>query len=504
MELKENLITNVVDVTVAKLSNKGEGIAFYQDLEIYIPQVLLGEKLKVEVGEPFVTGSKRCSGKVVQIIEPSKNRVSSYPCSYYGLCGGCQYMHVDYQEQLRVKQADIALALSSAMGNEVNAQDIEIEALDKQNCRSKSIRYFALDSNNELIQGFYATRSHDLVAIDNCCQEVDGFGPLASSLNDCLKALKAPHNALKALQLRQADDGIMALLIVSNSFDATSVRESFISWAKDHKLGSFYLGFNNQEGNSLYCDKVELLFGKELLIKSLLGFKYYFGPQTFMQVNYDMTQKLYAQAIDHCIKNHKTIASSTAPSAAQGAAQGLEPAKAPSSAQADAQCAAQGAVLSAWQQGDLNDELALDLCCGVGTMSLALAQHYKKVIGVEIVDSAIELAQKNASLNNIDNASFIAGDINKVLPSLLKGALRSKVRAVIADPARSGLGSDCARLIGKISGPCAISLIFCSLTALKRDLPVLLKAGFKVSKVKGFDMFANTNHIETLVCLTKD
>lgn len=454
-------MAEIVDVTVAKLSNKGEGIAFYQNLEIYIPQVLVGEKLSVELGQPFAVGSKRCPGQVVKIIEASPHRVSSYPCPYYSRCGGCQYMHVDYQEQLRVKQSDIAYALNEVLPNKFNAKDITIEALTNQNCRSKSIRYFAQDINLGLIQGFYASRSHELIAIDKCTQEVDGFDVIANSLTKLLNslALKADQGGVKALQLRNSDDGVMALLILGSQLDE-HIKEQLTAWANTNKIGSFYLGYNNQDGNSLYCEQVELIYGNSLLTKKLLNHKYLFGPQTFMQVNYDMTEKLYAQALEHCCSYHTF-------------------------------------------NDPHEDELALDLCCGVGTMTLSLAEHFKHVIGIEIIDSAIKLAQQNASINHIDNVSFIAGDIKNIVPGLLKSSERSKVKAVIADPSRAGLGNECARLLSKIPGPCAISLIFCSLTALKRDLPILLKGGFTISKVKGFDMFANTNHIETLVCLTK-
>ena len=246
MNTKELIMADIVELIVTKLSKKGEGIAFYQDWEVYIPQVLLGEKLQVELGEPFVQGSARRPGKVVQILEPSVYRVSSYPCSKFGLCGGCQYMHVNYQEQLRVKQADIAQAVNSAVNSAINnsassagknsaklvnlsAEDISMEAVGAQNCRSKSIRYFANDNEQGLIQGFYASRSHDLVAIESCCQEVDGFAPCASSLTKLLAsmgvkaqdsragAIKTESLApfyVKALQLRKADNELMALLMV--------------------------------------------------------------------------------------------------------------------------------------------------------------------------------------------------------------------------------------------------------------------------------------------------
>ena len=129
---------------------------------------------------------------------------------------------------------------------------------------------------------------------------------------------------------------------------------------------------------------------------------------------------------------------------------------------------------------------AIDLCCGVGTMTLALADHFDEVTGVEIVQSSIDAAKENAQRNGISNVSFIASDMSKALPKLLSKDMLSDVKAVIADPARAGIGANNAALLAKIKGPCKVSMIFCSLKALKRDLTPLLLGGFKIDYVQGF------------------
>ena len=512
-------------VTVSSLSDKGEGIAFEEGLEIYIPLALPGEEVEVEVGEPFARGSRRCPGTITGIVRPSEQRVVP-SCSYFPACGGCQLKHMSTNAQLEHRKELITQALTSALKAAAGPQDARsakgmagaglsadftdsdlqgrarelvqpVVSGNSGTCRYKSIRYFACNERSgALEQGFYRARSHELIAIDSCPQEPACFGPLATSLtqvlNSCgMKAWQATapavpaaaQAAVRALQLRMAQDQVMVLLIVSASPDENT-RNALRQWAGQHdEVGSLYLGINDSQGNALFCRQVELLCGKPLLVKELNGISYQIGPQTFMQVNYEMAEALYGRAVEHCVQR-----------AGAGAAK---------AASVDAAGAASGAAASGAGADHGEDELALDLCCGVGTMTLALSRHFKNVLGVEIVESAIEAAQENAKLNRVDNAHFIAADINKALPGLLTRDSRSRVRAVIADPARAGLGENCARQTGKIPGPCALSLIFCSLTAMKRDLPVLLKSGFTLQSVQGFDMFPDTTHVETLCLLTK-
>lgn len=480
-------------VTVAELSPKGEGIAFDSGREIYIENVLVGEQLEVEVGEPFVVGSKRCPGTVVRIVKPSTDRCSSIECEYYGKCGGCALQHMTYEAQLRLKQADIKAAMEGVVATLKRPDLLSSDELDSlikptyectsRPCRFKSIRYFATNPQTNVLElGFYASRTHDLVAIDSCPLEPESFSPICTAILGTCRTLglqaydaatvstKAPaittgstsvdasKALLKAVQLRQCDEGVAVLLIALHALSDEQER-ALVATATELKLASFYVGINTQEGNSLYCNEVKLLAGAERLTKRIAGKDFYVGPQTFMQVNYDVCEQLYSAAVAHC-------ASATSNSTGSAAT-------------------------------------ALDLCCGVGTMTLALSDHFEHVTGVEIVQSSIDAAKENAERNGITNVSFIASDLSKALPSLLTKDKLSSIKAVIADPARAGIGASNAALLAKLPAPCKVSMIFCSLKAVKRDLPPLLKGGFKIDYVQGFDMFPSSVHIETLVCLSK-
>lgn len=483
-----------VVVTVQKQSPQGDGIAFCGDKEIYIPLGLCGEEVEVELGQPFARGSKRCPGKVLRYIKPSALRVDAadYECPAYEQCGGCQVMHVQYKEQLRLKQSDIAAALrevEATVGHDLQIDQClsEVVPCNVRPCRFKSLRYFA-NVKGQLDLGFYAARSHELVAVESCPLEPARFATLSHSLLRCCRELQLPaydegaaaaaagagavtavaadaQGQLRALLLRQGDgDEILGCLIVSGPLP-DAAKQALAQWAEREKVTSFSLGYNSKAGNALFTADIELLHGKAGITKTLMGLKFNVFVPTFLQVNYEICEQLYQAAIAHCVAGRDAESSSS----------------------------------------ESSSEVALDLCCGVGTMTLALAQHFAHVVGVEIVPEAISAAADNAQLNGITNTRFIAADLKQVLPRLLKEQKQQgkQVRAIIADPARVGLGAANVKALAAVAGPCQLSLIFCALPALKRDLPELLKRGFKIDYVQGFDMFPYSSHVETLVLLSK-
>lgn len=485
-----------VVVTVQKQSPQGEGIAFCGDKEIYIPLGLCGEEVEVELGQPFARGSKRCPGKVLRYLKPSAQRVDAadYECPAYEQCGGCQLMHLQYKEQLRLKQSDIAAALrevEATVGHDLDIEHClrEVVPCNVRPCRFKSLRYFAA-AQGQLELGFYVARSHELVAVESCPLEPARFATLSQSLLQCCRELQLPaydegaastsaaagagavnavaadaQGQLRALLWRQGDgDEILGCLIVSGPLP-DAAKQALAQWAEREKVTSFSLGYNSKAGNALFTADIELLHGKAGITKTLMGLKFNVFVPTFLQVNYEICEQLYQAAIAHCVAGRDAESSSS----------------------------------------EGSSDVALDLCCGVGTMTLALAQHFAHVVGVEIVPEAISAAADNAQLNGITNTRFIAADLQQVLPRLLKEQKKQgkQVRAIIADPARVGLGAANVKALAAVAGPCQLSLIFCALPALKRDLPELLKRGFKIDLVQGFDMFPYSSHVETLVLLSK-
>lgn len=535
------------EVVIQKQSPQGDGIAFHEGKELYVPLALCGEVVEVKGSAPFVQGSKRYPCQVVRYIKESEQRVAAadYECALYEHCGGCQLMHESYAEQLRGKKAAIMEAMrtvESDCGKELDLEHAvkDVVACETRPCRFKSTRYFASTTQGQTAQGqatqgqtvqgqlalgFYSARSHELIAVDQCQLEPVRFAQLSQSLLQCCQELHlaaydeaaasaaaniaqqakskrkqrdagagavnalgantalAPDGQLRAVLWRQGDgDEILGCLIVSGALP-DEVKRALTQWAEREQVSSFSLGYNSKVGNALFTSDLELLHGKAWITKTLLGMQYDVYAQTFLQVNYPVCEQLYQAAIEHCCK----------PVTVTKGAHGKDKGKGDDLVKASA------------STSDYDENaVALDLCCGVGTMTLALARHFPQVLGVELVPEAVAAAQENARNNGMKQAQFVAGDLKKVLPKLLKEqkAQGKHVQAVIADPSRAGLGA-AVKALAKVTRPCRLSLIFCALPALQRDLPELLRQGFKLESVQGFDMFPHSSHVETLVLLAK-
>lgn len=441
----------VEQVVITKYSDKGVGIAFFEDKELYIKNTIVGEKVLVHVLKPFVKGSKRYECELVKIIIPSTLRVTPL-CPHYSKCGACQLMHLSTVGQNEYKTAQIKEAIKQVTKESINYLDFY--SIDKPYVsRHKSIRNFALN-NGHIISGFYQNYSHEVVSVDTCILEDPKFGVIALEFtflfNQYLDSLIVNGELiLRNLLLRSYQDEIMAVLIVKVPLDGR-LKIKLVELAQSLKLTTLVLGVNTSNSNKILADTYEVLVGPGNIYAKLLGLSFKVSPNSFLQVNYQVTNALYQQAIDFC----KTAN---------------------------------------------NHDLALDLCCGVGTMTLALAKHFEHVIGVEIVDDAIVSARDNAVLNQLDNVKFISSDLTLVIDNLVK----LKPSAIIADPSRIGLGSKNIKAIAKIKGNIKVAVIFCSLKALVRDLKEFLSLGFKIEAVRGFDMFVHTTHVETLVLLSK-
>ena len=374
--------------------------------------------------------------------------------------------------------------------------------------------------------GFYGARSHEVHEIAACPLEPESFGRVSMSLLKLINKLHLtiydeltvaktkviPEAALRALLLREGDSGSISATLLTTSKLPEVVEQELSTWAAQEQLSNLYVVTNRQLGNALYDSHGSsyLLYGAPFITAHILEHSFALYPQTFVQVHYGICAQLYQQAIAHCCtplstsipqvkqlqdSQSHTYQSPTCPTASSQPAASL----------AQAEVAQSGVVQTSLAHNELAQEegVALDLCCGIGTMTLALAQHFTKVVGVEIMPESIAAAKANAVHNGLSaRTHFIAAPLDEALPQVLRE--EKEIKAVIADPARVGLGPKSAKLLAKLPGPCQLSVIFCSLTALKRDLPVLLQGGFTLKAVQGFDMFPNSRHCETLVCLSKE
>ena len=280
---------------------------------------------------------------------------------------------ISYEGTLKRKQQMIAHALKKAGIENCNLKPIEKADLSKPS-RYKSIRYFA-KQDNRIVNGFYKVHSHEVIAVDNCSLEPSWFSEFANDLCEfftdeiiTVYDENTQQGLLRSLLLRDTIKEKMAVLVLSKK-----PSDIFIDRLKTKfkdKVDSLYLNVNEANSNKILSDEMILISGKAEISLDLCRFYYKAGPYTFLQVNYPVAQKMYEKAVSFC--------------------------------------------------GEDKDKTALDLCCGVGTMTLPLSKNFKKIIGVEIVPESIAAAIENAKHNHIDNTEFIVGDIREVINSLVK------------------------------------------------------------------------------------
>lgn len=439
-----------VELYVEKLNDKGQGIAYFENSEIYLEGVIDGETVLAKIGDPFANGSKRRPGNVLEIINKSPDRVDYKDVSLQSVMS---FGPISYEGTLKRKQQMIAHALKKAGIENYNLKPIEKADLSKPS-RYKSIRYFA-KQDNRIVNGFYKVHSHEVIAVDNCSLEPSWFSEFANDLCEfftdeiiTVYDENTQQGLLRSLLLRDTIKEKMAVLVLSKKPSDIFIDRLKVKF-KD-KVDSLYLNVNEANSNKILSDEMILISGKAEISLDLCGFDYKAGPYTFLQVNYPVAQKMYEKAVSFC--------------------------------------------------GENKDKTALDLCCGVGTMTLPLSKNFKKVIGVEIVSESIAAAIENAKHNHIDNTEFIVGDIREVINSLVKA---KDISSIICDPSRVGIGDDACKALSRLNSPIKLAYIFCSLKALERDLKNLKDNGFVVDEVQGFDMFPYSSHIETVVLLSK-
>lgn len=441
---------NPVELYVEKLNDKGQGIAHYEDYEIYLEGVIDGETVLAKIETPFANGSKRRPGKVIEIIKKSPDRVDYKDESLQSVMS---FGPISYEGTLKRKQQMIIEALKKAGIENCNLKPIEKADLTKPS-RYKTIRYFA-KQDDRIVNGFYKVHSHEVIAVSNCSLEPKWFSSLANELCEFFTEESitvydenSQQGLLRSLLLRDTIKEKMAVLVVSKK--PSNIFIDRLKTEFKDKVDSLYLNVNEANSNKILSEKMILISGKAEISLDLCGLNYKAGPYTFLQVNYPVAQKMYEKAVSFC--------------------------------------------------GENKDKTALDLCCGVGTMTLPLSKNFKKVIGVEIVPESIAAAIENAKHNHIENTEFIVGDIREVINSLVKA---KDISSIICDPSRVGIGDDACKALSRLNSPIKLAYIFCSLKALERDLKSLKDNGFVIDEVQGFDMFPYSSHIETVVLLSK-
>ena len=431
---------------------EGEGIAKIEGFTIFIPNGIKGEKVKILIVKVL---SSHAFGKIIEILEHSKNRIES-DCSTYKRCGGCNLRHVKYEETLKMKQNAVQSLVNKTLKTKIKVE--ETLGMDKPyHYRNKAQYPVGMDKQGKPVIGVFANRTHEIIPIDKCFIQNEQTEKLAKFVFDYIvKNNISIYNEKTGKGLVRhivtkigiKTNEIMCIIVINGKeipYEKELVNEII---KKFSNVKTIIKNINMKNTNVILGKENINLYG-EGYINDILGeFTFKISPLSFYQVNPIQAEKLYKIGVEQ-------------------------------------------AKIS-------DDDIVFDLYCGIGTISLFMAQYAKKVYGIEIVEEAIEAAKENAKKNDITNTEFIAGDVEKILDNLInKENIIPDI--IMVDPPRRGLDNTSIENIIKIK-PKKLIYISCNPATLVRDLNKLEKT-YDIQSIKPVDMFPFTSHVECVSVL---
>lgn len=448
------LIKNqIYETTISDYTAEGQGVAKIDGCAVFIPNAIFGEKVLVKIEKAQKTWA---SGKITEILQKSPHRVNR-ECAVGKKCGGCNFWHMDYAEETRLKAQRVKDCLNRIGGEQLEDLPI-LPAPDCKAYRNKA-QYMLSSVKGRAVAGFFQAGTHQLVENPRCLilpPEMDKIKDLVLDYVNQLRVTVYDETAHKGL-LRHIYvrkgwvSGEILVCLVANGRKLPHLPELISRLQTVPGFTTLVLSVNTQKGNTILGQECIPLYGNGYIEDTLCDLTFRLSPQSFYQVNHPQAQRLYTAAI------------------------------------------AQGEITK--------NDLVLDLYCGVGTITLCMAKSAKQVIGVEVVEKAVEDARENAKRNHIDNAEFFCGDAGKAALELEAKGIRPDV--VVVDPPRKGLNADTIEALYKMS-PRRIVYVSCDPATLARDVALLKEKGYNLKNAMAVDLFPRTAHIESIVCLTNN
>lgn len=437
-----------LELTIDSVTLEGAGVGRVDGFALFVPGALVGERVRVHV---IKATASYAVGKLLEVVEPSPHRIKPL-CPAYEKCGGCAFGHVTYEEELRIKERQVAEALTRLGGlKEVPLRPI-LGMEDPERYRNKGAFPYGMTDRGPAF-GFYAPRSHRLVPVDDCpieqesvCRAVQAVKTWADRYHISPYDEGTGKGALRHAVARVTTSGeLMAVIVTKGDLPHRRELADALSFTD-----SVYWNRNDRNTNVIFGDRFTLLAGKPTLRETLMGLDFEVSPRSFLQVNPVQTQKLYGAALDL-----------------------LDPRP---------------------------DEAVADVYCGIGTISLLLARKAGRVIGIEAVPEAVENAKENAARNGIQNASFLCAPAEEALPQLV--AQGQTIDCLTVDPPRKGCDPQVIDAI-LASGARRMVYVSCNPATLARDVKLLTAGGFTVQKVQPVDMFPRCGHVESVALLIR-
>ena len=439
---------NIYTARIEGYSSEGLGIARIDGQVVFVHGAVRGELCRVLVMKVLKNAA---FGKVTELLEPSPERREP-DCPYYGRCGGCDFRHLSYREELWAKRQRVQDALTRLGGSDVEVEEI-LGAADPLYYRNKS--QYPVSAGKV---GFYRARTHDVVDIEHCLIQKPQADAAAAALRDYMRDFAVPsydektgRDLLRHLYVRTNRRGESLVCVLANGERLPHEEELVgrLRRAVPDCVG-VVLGINTRRGNTILGERYRTLWGADTLEDELCGLTFRLSVPSFYQVNRDQAEVLYRKAVEYA--------------------------------------------------GLTGGELVVDLYCGAGTITQVMAGGAGRVIGAEIVPEAIEDARENARRNGIENVEFFCGDAAQLAADFAGRGLRPDV--ICVDPPRKGLAPEVIAAAAQMA-PQRVVYVSCDPGTLGRDVKRFAEYGYRVQRAAACDLFPGTRHVETVVLLSK-
>ena len=440
------------EALVTDYTAEGQGVAHIDGCAVFLPNAIAGERVRLRIEKANKTWA---AGKIVEILEKSPHRVNR-ECPVAKLCGGCDFWHMDYAEETRLKAERVRTCLNRLAWEHLEAMPI-LAAPDCRGYRNKA-QYPVASKKGRAYAGFFRAGTHDVVENARCLILPPETDDVKDAVIDYVNQFKVSvydetthKGLLRHIYVRRgALSGQILVCLVCNGEKLPRVDALLERLKKIPGFTTLVLSVNTKKGNTVLGDRFITLCGPGYIEDTLCGLTFRLSPRSFYQVNHTQAQRLYRAAIDLA--------------------------------------------------GITKDDTVLDLYCGVGTITLAMASAAGKVIGVEVIPQAVEDARENAARNGIANAEFFCGDAGQAALRLEENGVRPDV--ITVDPPRKGLSADAIEAIARMN-PRRLVYISCDPATLARDVALLKERGFSLQSAQAADLFPRCAHVETVVCLSR-
>lgn len=429
---------------------EGLGVARIEGRVVFVHNAVRGEVCTIRI---LKVHKSVAFARVEEILERSPARLEP-DCPHYPACGGCDFRHLSYGEELEAKRQRVEDALRRIGGADISVEEI-LGADTVDGYRNKC--QFPVSPEGRL--GFYRARSHDVVPVLDCRLQTPQANGLAGAVEEYLREYTVPayneatgKGLLRHVYVRTNQKGQAVVCLVVNG-EGLPREEELVRRIREAcpETAGVVMNVNTRDTNVILGECYRTLWGEDTLEDTLCGLTFRLSVPSFYQVNRAQAERLYGKAVELA--------------------------------------------------GLTGRETVLDLYCGVGTITLVMAGHALRAIGGEIVPQAIENARENARVNGVDNAHFVLGDAGTIAAGLAEEKLHPQV--VVVDPPRKGLGEEVISAIAAM-GPERVVYVSCDPGSLARDVKRLAGYDYRVERVVAVDMFPRTRHVETIVLLRRE